>query len=192
MFLAAGGYNPGKYGTTAPVLEHGCLRLRPLAADRFKLVSCLDAGENSDAVSFEYRKRPGWFIRARDRDCFMEKRTKEVKYEKDCSFYPLVNLWFPDFVAFESVSKAAHYLRMKDGRMILDHYDGTARFKEEASFKLNKLHQRPTILGEEIGRPGREATFSSEAAIRAVGLDCQCSECVSEISFQIYEEDCSV
>ena len=57
--------------------------------------------------------------------------------EKDCSFFPLVNLWYPDYVTFESVQKAAHYLRMKDGRLVLDHYDGSVDFKEEASFKMN-------------------------------------------------------
>ena len=56
--------------------------------------------------------------------------------EKDCSFFQLLDLWFPNFVAFESVEKAGYYLRMKNGRLVLQHYDGTREFKEEASFKM--------------------------------------------------------
>ncbi len=68
--------------------------------------------------------------------------------EKDCSFYPLINLWFPDYVAFESVTRAAYYLRMKDGRMVLDHYDGTLDFKEEASFKLTKKKRKYALTSQ--------------------------------------------
>ena len=50
----------------------------------------------------------------------------------------MVNLWFQDYVVFQSASKAAHYLRMKDGRMTLAHYDASSIFKEEASFRLAK------------------------------------------------------
>ena len=56
--------------------------------------------------------------------------------ERDCSFFPLIALWFPNFVAFESVESAGHYLRMKNGRLVLDHYQGNNEFKEEASFKM--------------------------------------------------------
>ena len=51
------------------------------------------------------------------------------------------DLWFPGYIAFESVNKAAHYIRIKDKELVLDRYDGTTDFKEECSFfvKTRKL-----------------------------------------------------
>ncbi len=83
MFLAAGGYkHQNEAGENrVPMLGRGCLKLKPLLIDRFKVVPGLD-NYNRDAVSFEYIKKPGWFVRARYRQCFIEKRVKETLFGK--------------------------------------------------------------------------------------------------------------
>ncbi len=91
MFLAAGGYrHDGTIdGKKMTALGHGCLKLKPLVMDKFKVVHSLES-TNKEAISFEYKKRPGWFVRARDRGCYIEKREKEVKY----GMYMLIVLVF--------------------------------------------------------------------------------------------------
>lgn len=175
-----------------PMLGHGCLKLRPLCMDTFKVVNCLEESNKEHAISFEFRKRPGWFIRARKQGCFIEKRLSDSNFEKDCSFYPMVNLWFQDYVVFQSASKAAHYLRMKDGRMTLAHYDASSIFKEEASFRLAKKREKTSII-EETGNNDSElkCTCPDEIVGENVpfGSPCLCSRCVSQVSLQIYEEN---
>ncbi len=65
---------------------------------------------------------------------------------EECSFYPMVDLWFQGYVAFESVEKAAHYLRLKNGHLVLDHYVGSDTFKQEASFFLKKTNSHESKL----------------------------------------------
>ena len=48
-------------------------------------------------------------------------------------------MWFPGFFAFESVSKPSYFVRLSQTEeLLLDRYDGTSTFKEDASFMLKK------------------------------------------------------
>ncbi|XP_047124677.1 uncharacterized protein LOC105846593 isoform X4 [Hydra vulgaris] len=59
--------------------------------------------------------------------------------ERQSSFYPLHNLWFDGFTAFESTIKAGFYLRLsKFNKFFLDKYDCSETFKQEASFCVQK------------------------------------------------------
>ena len=59
--------------------------------------------------------------------------------DKDSTFVPLPDMWFPGFFAFESVSKPSYFVRLNQTEeLILDRYDGTTTFKEDASFMLKK------------------------------------------------------
>eukprot|EP00112_Aurelia_sp_Birch-Aquarium-sp1_P016339 Seg3697.2 transcript_id=Seg3697.2/GoldUCD/mRNA.D3Y31 product="hypothetical protein" protein_id=Seg3697.2/GoldUCD/D3Y31 len=194
MFFAPGAYSSSFYKNKknsekrAPALERGCLKLRPLSNDKFRTWTTSE-GNNETTVTFEYLRRPGWFIRVRHNQCFIEKSRKSVTFEKDCSFFPLVNLWYPDYVTFESVQRAAHYLRMKDGRLVLDHYDGSVDFKEEASFKMSlKSGLICSNNGIAHDEEGRISVQGESVRAPSATSDCVCSDCVSIVSFQIYEE----
>ena len=59
--------------------------------------------------------------------------------DKDSTFVPLPDMWFPGFFAFESVSKPSYFVRLNQTEeLTLDRYDGTVTFKEDASFMLKK------------------------------------------------------
>ena len=55
-----------------------------------------------------------------------------------CSFMPSANLWYDGFCAFESIREASRYLLFMDGKFFFRKYDGTRKFKEDASFLFNK------------------------------------------------------
>eukprot|EP00794_Sanderia_malayensis_P004667 gene4667-5276_t len=105
-------------------------------ADAFRITRGLDKSSQG-TVSFLFGDS-AWYLRAKSTECTIEPK-RVLKHVGECSFLPMVDLWFPGFVAFESVEKPAHYLRLKnDGCLILDHYVGTLTFKQEASFYLKK------------------------------------------------------
>jgi len=201
MFFAPGGYSSAFFNSLekdkkAPVvLGAGCLKLRPLEKDKFKTVHSLYK-TSEEAVSFEFVRKPGWFIRSLNTELVIERHSKNAEYLKDSSFFPLYDLWFPDFVSFESVQKAGYYLRMKDGRLYLHHYDGTREFKEEASFNMGSKARILCYSSDGLDNTFRKKLKFTDSESRC-GSECICSECCSVVSFQIYEdsghscEDCT-
>ena len=73
-------------------------------------------------------------------------RSNYLSTERKSSFIPLRDLWFNGYTVFESVVKAGWYLRNKENRLILDHYDGTADFKQESSFKVGKIRPGEDVM----------------------------------------------
>ncbi|XP_066921176.1 uncharacterized protein [Clytia hemisphaerica] len=115
-------------------------KLTPLPTDKFKAVPSLNR-ELTDAVSFQYIKRNGWYITCKNRLCHIEPKRRTMNFERQSSFYPLVNLWYDGYTAFESTVKAGFYLRCNQHRLVVDQYDGSEIFKQEASFKTHKIIQ---------------------------------------------------
>ncbi|XP_047124675.1 uncharacterized protein LOC105846593 isoform X1 [Hydra vulgaris] len=113
-------------------------RLSPILSDKFKPVVSLDSSL-SEAISLEYVQKPGWYLTCKNRVCYIEKKKNTRNYERQSSFYPLHNLWFDGFTAFESTIKAGFYLRLsKFNKFFLDKYDCSETFKQEASFCVQK------------------------------------------------------
>lgn len=56
-------------------------KLTPLASDKFKAVNALDR-ELSDAVSFQYPKRNGWFLTCKNDTCFIEPKKRTISFGK--------------------------------------------------------------------------------------------------------------
>lgn len=87
MFFAPGAYSSSFFKSLEVkkklpvVLGAGCLKLRPLEKDRFKTVDAIDRFADN-AVSFEFVKRPGWYIRALNTDLIIEKRMRNTEYGK--------------------------------------------------------------------------------------------------------------
>merc|ERR1712048_274492 len=111
-------------------------QMQALASDRFVMQLPL-SNEFENAVSFRYSKNPEYFLRCRGERCFIEKQKRSKNFERECSFIPLLHLWFEGYITFESAIRAGAYLRMPDeGRLQLDSYENTDAFKKECSFRL--------------------------------------------------------
>lgn len=143
-------------------------KLTPLASDKFKAVNALDR-ELSDAVSFQYPKRNGWFLTCKNDTCFIEPKKRTISFERQSSFFPLINFWYEGYTVFESTVKAGWYIRRTRTNLKLEKYDGTEDFKKDASFKVNK----PDNQREAINRP------STSNSCRT----CCCSICDSQSDF---------
>ena len=85
MFFAPGGYSSAFFNSLEKdrkvpvVLGAGCLKLRPLEKDRFRTVTGLDR-TSENAVSFEFVRKPGWFIRSLNTELVIEKRIKDSDF----------------------------------------------------------------------------------------------------------------
>ena len=71
----------------------------------------------------------------------------------------MIDLWYPGYVAFESTEKAAYYLRQKGGHLILDRYDATNDFKEDASFLLRKKNSDGKSVAGNVLEPFALTSF---------------------------------
>ena len=65
--------------------------------------------------------------------------------ERQSSFFPLLNLWYDGYTVFESTTKSGFYLKAVQRRLVMEQYDGTEKFKQEASFKTHR-----TVTGRNI------------------------------------------
>ena len=50
--------------------------MNPLLDDKFVATAPLDR-RKEDAVSFQFKDKPGWFLRVRERSCFLNQRNME-------------------------------------------------------------------------------------------------------------------
>jgi len=92
-----------------------------------------------DGISFEVIGKKGSFLRVKGTMLVPDKDSQDSYFNKDCTFVPLPDMWFPTFFAFESVSKPSYFIRLlPEEELVIDKFDGTADFKMEASFQLNR------------------------------------------------------
>ena len=132
---------------------------RGLALDKHKLISFPMKDEKiqrfrmveaktgqPDGLSFEALDRPGHYLRVKDFNLIIGQDNMEITFKKDCTYVPLPSMWFPSFFAFESVSKPSYYIRLtSDEQLQLQRFDGTATFKQEASFQLLSKESAPCL-----------------------------------------------
>ncbi|XP_065666635.1 uncharacterized protein LOC105849873 [Hydra vulgaris] len=91
-----------------------------------------------DGISFEVIGKQGTYLRVKDNLLIPDNDTADPYFNKDTTFVPLRNMWFKNFFSFESASKPSHFIRAVENEIMIDKYDGTTNFKEEASFLLNR------------------------------------------------------
>ena len=81
MFLWTGHFDHEKgENTSEHCIQHGT-KLTPLPTDKFKAVPSLNR-ELSDAVSFQYIKRNGWYITCKNRLCHIEPKRRTMTFGK--------------------------------------------------------------------------------------------------------------
>ena len=81
MFLWTGHFDHEKgENANEHCIQHGT-KLTPLPSDKFKAVPSLNR-ELSDAVSFQYIKRNGWYITCKNRLCHIEPKRRTMAFGK--------------------------------------------------------------------------------------------------------------
>eukprot|EP00795_Rhopilema_esculentum_P007925 gene7925-13818_t len=123
---------------------------RSKTKQRFRIVAAKTG--QPDGISFECIDKSGFFLRAKGKSLAPERDGSDSYFNKDSTFVPLPDMWFPGFFAFESVGKPSYFVRLNQTEeLILDRYDGTTTFKEDASFMLKK---RPCATCLQVGVKG--------------------------------------
>lgn len=123
---------------------------RSKAKQRFRIVAAKTG--QPDGISFECIDKIGFFLRAKGKSLTPEREGSDSYFNKDSTFVPLPDMWFAGFFAFESVGKPSYFVRLNQTEeLILDRYDGTTTFKEDASFMLKK---RPCATCLQVGVKG--------------------------------------
>jgi GH43 family beta-xylosidase len=127
------------YDTPGAAVRHYDYRARleanvtPLADSQFRLVTGLSG---SGTVSLESTNFPGYFLRHRNYEAWVQQRDGSALFNADASFHRRGGLAGSGTVSFESVNFPGHFLRHRGGQLWLEQNDGTTAFRGNASFIL--------------------------------------------------------
>ncbi|TMR27377.1 family 43 glycosylhydrolase [Nonomuraea zeae] len=127
------------YDTPGQAVRHWNYRARleanvtPLADSQFRLVTGLSG---SGTVSLESTNFPGYFLRHRNHEAWVEQRDGTSLFNADASFYRRTGLAGSGTVSLESVNFPGYFLRHRSGQVWVEQNDGTSTFRGNASFIL--------------------------------------------------------
>jgi GH43 family beta-xylosidase len=127
------------YDTPGSAIRHYDYRARleanvtPLADSQFRIVTGLSG---SGTVSLESTNFPGYFLRHRNHEGWVQQRDGTSLFNADASFYRRGGLAGSGTVSFESVNFPGYFLRHRAGLVWLEQNDGTTAFRGSASFTL--------------------------------------------------------
>ncbi|MEU8380498.1 family 43 glycosylhydrolase [Streptosporangium sp. NPDC048865] len=127
------------YDTPGSAVRHWEYRARleanvsPLADSQFKIVTGLSG---SGTVSLESTNFPGYHLRHRNHEAWVERGDGSALFRADASFTRRAGLAGSGTVSLESVNFPGYYLRHRAGQVWVEQNDGTAAFRNNASFVL--------------------------------------------------------
>ena len=122
-----------------PAVRHWEYRARleanvsPLADSQFRLVTGLSG---SGTVSLESTNFPGYYLRHRNHEAWVERNDGTSLFSADASFTRRTGLAGSGTVSLESVNFPGHYLRHRAGQVWVEQNDGTGSFRGNAGFVL--------------------------------------------------------
>ncbi|CAH1777801.1 unnamed protein product, partial [Owenia fusiformis] len=102
----------------------------------------LDRGQNGaiQTVSIESQNRPGWYLRQRGFDFYLEElanATNVPRFEDDATFIMENDKWFPGYTIFQTFTYGDHYMAHDDEYSLkVKQYVDNDEFKDMTSFKL--------------------------------------------------------
>ncbi|MEU4407935.1 family 43 glycosylhydrolase [Streptosporangium sp. NPDC023963] len=105
----------------------------PLADSQFKVVTGLSG---SGTVSLESTNFPGYYLRHRNHEAWVERNDGSALFRADASFTRRTGLTGSGTVSLESVNFPGYYLRHRAGQVWVEQNDGTTAFRGNASFVL--------------------------------------------------------
>ncbi|MFB4265490.1 family 43 glycosylhydrolase [Nonomuraea sp. GTA35] len=127
------------YDTPGSAVRHWNYRARleadvtPLADSQFRLVTGLSG---SGTVSLESANFPGYYLRHRNHEAWVEQRDGSALFSADASFVRRSGLAGSGTVSLESVNFPGYYLRHRAGQVWVERDDGSSAFRGSASFVL--------------------------------------------------------
>ncbi|MGP3959018.1 family 43 glycosylhydrolase [Nonomuraea sp. 3N208] len=127
------------YDTPGSAIRHYDFRARleanvtPLADSQFRIVTGLSG---TGTVSLESTNFPGYYLRHRNHEAWVERRDGTSLFNADASFHRRGGLAGSGTVSFESVNFPGYFLRHRGGQAWLERNDGTSAFWGNASFIL--------------------------------------------------------
>ncbi|MGP3912199.1 family 43 glycosylhydrolase [Nonomuraea sp. 10N515B] len=127
------------YDTPGSAIRHYDYRARleanvtPLADSQFRIVTGLSG---TGTVSLESTNFPGYYLRHRNHEAWVERRDGTSLFNADASFHRRGGLEGSGTVSFESVNFPGYFVRHRGGQVWLERNDGTSAFRDSASFIL--------------------------------------------------------
>ncbi|MFG6196859.1 family 43 glycosylhydrolase [Nonomuraea sp. JJY05] len=125
------------YDTPGQALRHRDYRVRleanvsPLADSQFRLVTGLSG---SGTVSLESTGFPGYYLRHRNHEAWVERRDGTSLFDADASFVRRTGLSGSGTLSLESVNFPGYFVRHRAGLAWVEQSDGSSAFKGSASF----------------------------------------------------------
>ncbi|WP_327590233.1 family 43 glycosylhydrolase [Nonomuraea sp. NBC_00507] len=127
------------YDTPGSAIRHYDYRARleanvtPLADSQFRIVTGLSG---TGTVSLESTNFPGYYLRHRNHEAWVERRDGTSLFNADASFHRRGGLAGSGTVSLESVNFPGYFVRHRGGQVWLERNDGTSAFRDSASFIL--------------------------------------------------------
>ncbi|WP_188195759.1 family 43 glycosylhydrolase [Nonomuraea sp. SYSU D8015] len=127
------------YDTPGSAIRHYDFRARldanvtPLADSQFRIVTGLSG---SGTVSLESTNFPGYYLRHRNYEAWVQQRDGTSLFNADASFHRRTGLAGSGTVSFESVNFPGYFVRHRAGQVWLERNDGTSAYRNSASFIL--------------------------------------------------------
>ncbi|SEG43023.1 Beta-xylosidase, GH43 family [Nonomuraea solani] len=127
------------YDTPGAAVRHWDFRARletnvtPLADSQFRLVAGLSG---SGTVSLESTNYPGYYLRHRNHEAWVQQRDGTTLFNADASFIRRTGLTGSGTISLESANFPGYFLRHRAGQVWVEQNDGSATFRNNASFTL--------------------------------------------------------
>ena len=86
-------------------------------------------------ASLEWTNTPNYFLRHRDGQLTVERRSDDRRFEREATFCLTKGLADPSGVSFEALSVPNYFIRYRDSALWLDRRDGSDLFKMDATFE---------------------------------------------------------
>ncbi|MGP4097324.1 family 43 glycosylhydrolase [Nonomuraea sp. KM90] len=127
------------YDTPGAAVRHWDYRARleadvtPLADSQFRLVAGLSG---AGTVSLESANFPGYFLRHRNFEAWVQQRDGSGLFDADASFVRRSGLAGAGTVSLESANFPGYFVRHRAGQVWVERDDGSSGFRGSASFVL--------------------------------------------------------
>ncbi|MEV4168769.1 family 43 glycosylhydrolase [Nonomuraea sp. NPDC049709] len=127
------------YDTPGAAVRHWDYRARleadvtPLADSQFRLVAGLSG---TGTVSLESANFPGYFLRHRNFEAWVQQRDGSGLFDADASFVRRSGLAGAGTVSLESANYPGYFVRHRAGQVWVERDDGSSGFRGSASFVL--------------------------------------------------------
>lgn len=133
-------FEPQNYPSHSWGLKGDAAYIKQRANDKFVIIRPGLAG-HANSVSFRSSTNSTKYLRHASYVMWLHSYdpSNSALYKNDATFTVRSNKWFDGFDVYESVNYPSHFIRHKDGRLMISSYDGTQLYKKDGSFKTTYM-----------------------------------------------------